>query len=86
MTIGKRSTETDAAKWARRADQQPLINPAQAEADREHAVEKAVANVVGPDKARELVDSLPPAHEPALTAYEASMLRRAVARIREPQR
>ena len=82
--IGKRSTESDAAKWARKTDQadghpQMPIDPAKAEAEREQAIKTAIARVVGPHEARKLVAATPPATEPALTAYEASKLRRAAA-------
>ncbi len=53
------------------------IHPDKAEAQREHAVEAAIARIVGPERARELVAGTPPAPEPRLTAFEASRLRRA---------
>ena len=56
------------------------IDPTKAEADRERAIETAIARVVGPDRARQLVASRPAAKEPALTAYELSRLRRAADR------
>ena len=82
MTMTARP-ESPSAYWARKtreAEQaQPRIDPNKAECELEHVTEAAFARIVGPDKARELVASAPPETEPRLTAYEASMLRRAAA-------
>ena len=54
-------------------------HPDHAETKREHAIQTAVARVVGPDEARKLMATAAPTPEPRLTAYEASQLRRAAA-------
>ena len=54
-----------------------LMNPGQAEGERERRIESAIARIIGAKEARRLVAESPSTNEPRLTAYESSMLRRA---------